>query len=171
LAGCALALVGLVAIATGVYIHKFRNYPPAGLMRDIQAGIAVRDIKDADQRFQRYLEKRYGPMSDPANRQKAFLDFFNVDHIRALQFMVAHSPADQRQANIQATVDWVANYRTTLTAQERTKLAAQLQSAAGRQMLRMATAQYNSQDIYYRGSTAPVISQLLRTIHEVQGTP
>ena len=31
-----------------------------------------------------------------------------------------------------------------------------------------ATAQYNSQDVKYRGQTAPVISQLLRTIYTVQ---
>ena len=32
-------------------------------------------------------------------------------------------------------------------------------------MLRQATAQYNSQDVQYRGQTAPVISQLLKTIN------
>lgn len=166
-----LAVLCLVALAVGIYLRAFHRYPPAELLQDLQAGIAVRDVKDANERFAQYLEKRYGPMKDPANRQKAFLDFFNVDHIRALQFMVAHSPVEQRQANIQATADWVANYRATMTTAERAALAAQLTSPSGRRMLRQATAQHNSQDIYYRGSTLPVISQLLRTIHEVEGKP
>lgn len=165
----ALAMVCLAVLAAGIYGRVFRRYPPPELMQDLQAAIAVRDVKNADERFGQYLERRYGSMDDPANRQKAFLDFFNVDHIRALQFMVAHSPAEQRQANIQATADWVANYRLTMTAAERAALAGQITSPEGRQMLRKATAQYNSQDVYYRGSTAPVISQLLRTIHDVEG--
>ena len=133
-------------------------------MQDIRAGIAARNIADADQRFQKYLEGRYGPQSDPANREKAFLDFFNVDHIRALQLVVRHSPEGQRQANINATAKWVAQYRESLSAQQRADLGARLQTPDGRAMLRRATAQYNSQDVQYRGQTAPVISQLLKTI-------
>jgi hypothetical protein len=137
-------------------------------MRDIKAGVAVRDIKDPDQRFAKYLEGRYGPMTEAANRQEAFLDFFNPEHIRALQFMVAHSPKEQQLDNIAASAKWVANYRNNLTAAERLALRAQLGSADGQRMLKRATAQYNAQDVYYRGQTAPVISQLLQTLHEVQ---
>lgn len=160
-------VVGLV-IAGVVYVRVFHQYPPAELMQDIRAGIAAREIKDPDERFKKYLEQRYGPMADAANRQKVFLDFFNTDHIRALQLMVKHSPADQRQANIKASADWVAKYRTSMTPQERAALKAQLQSDASKALLRKATAQYNAQDVYYRGNTAPVISQLLTTLHEIQ---
>jgi hypothetical protein len=163
-----ISAVVLLALAGFVWVRMFHDYPPAELAQDLRAGIAVREIKDPDERFQKYLEHRYGSMSEAANRQKAFLDFFHADHIRALQFMVKHSPAAQRQANIKASADWIAKYRATMTAQERAALNAQLQSATGKAMLKKATAQYNSQDVYYRGNTAPVISQLLTTLHEIQ---
>lgn len=162
---CALAAVVVAAI---IWVRSFQNVPTAELMKDLRAGIAVRQIKDPDERFRKYLERRYGPLSDPANRQRVFLDFFDTAHIRALQIIVQHSPADQRQDNIKATADWIAGYRATMTAQERADLRAQLQSDAGQAMLRQATAQYNRQDVYYRGDTVPVISQLLATIHDVQ---
>jgi hypothetical protein len=108
-------------------------------------------------------------MTEAANRQKAFLDFFDPEHIRALQFMVAHTPKEQQLENVAACAKWVAQYRSTLTAAERAALGARLGTPSGQQMLKRATAQYNAQDIYYRGQTAPVISELLRTIHEVRG--
>ncbi len=163
-------LTGVVASALAgfVWVRILHHGPPAGMMKDIRAGIAARHIQDADERLLKYLDVRYGPMSDPANRQRAFLDFFNVDHIKGLQLLVRHSPPAQRQANIDAMARWVAAYRTSLTPGERAALNARFQSAQGRAMLRRATAQYNAQDVEYRGATAPVISQLLRTIYDVE---
>lgn len=137
-------------------------------MADIRAGIAARNISDPDLRFQKFLEGRYGSLAEPANRQKAFLDFFNVDHIRAMQLLVQHSPADKRQANINASAKWLEKYRPALTSAERADLTARLQSPEGRSMLQQATAQYNRQDVQYRGQTAAVISQLLKTIGGLQ---
>jgi hypothetical protein len=97
-----------------------------------------------------------------------FLDFFDLEHIRAMQFLVKHSPAEHRQASIDAMARWVAAYRDSLTPQERAALKNRFQTGDGQAMLRRATAQYNSQDVRYRGSTAPVISQLLQTLNEVQ---
>jgi hypothetical protein len=163
--------VVLLLIGALGYWKVFRGYAPREFMQDIKAGIAVREIRDPDERFVKYLEGRYGPMTDPANRQAAFLDFFNPEHIRALQFMVAHSPKAQRPENIAASARWVADYRRSLTPAERQALRARLGSDAGRSLLKRATAQYNAQDIYYRGQTAPVISQLLTTLHDVQSSP
>jgi len=148
----------VLAVVGAVVAYRIRQRLPPELMQDIRAGIAARNVPNADQRFQKYLEGRYGPQTDPANQQKAFLDFFNVDHIRALQLMVKHSPESQRQANINASAKWVEQYRQSLSAQ----------SPAGRSMLQKATAQYNAQDVQYRGQTAPVISQLLKTISSLQ---
>lgn len=167
LIGLAGVLVVLLVVGAIGYRRAFHGYPPKELMHDIKAGVAARHIKDPNQRFEKYLEGRYGDMSDPANRQKAFLAFFDQEHIRALEFLATHAPKEQQQANIQATANWVGRYRTNLTAAEKASLAQSLKSQTGRQMLRQATAQYNTQDIYYRGRTAPVISQLLTTIHEV----
>ncbi len=137
-------------------------------MKDIRAGLAARDLKNPDDRIGKYLEGRYGPMSFPENRQKAFVDFFDVEHIKVLQLLATHSPEQHRQANIDAMARWVAGYRESLTAQERASLNARFQTPEGKAMLRRATAQYNSQDVRYRGSTAPVISELLRTLNAVE---
>jgi uncharacterized protein YgiM (DUF1202 family) len=64
--------------------------------------------------------------------------------------------------------NWVRAYRESLTLPERAGLNARFQTPEGRAMLRQATAQYNSQDVQYRGQTAPVISQLLKTISSTQ---
>ncbi len=92
-AGFLLLLVGFV------WMRVLHHRPPPGLMKDIRAGLAARHIQDPDQRLLKYLEGRYGSMSDPAHRQEVFLDFFNVEHIKALQLMVKHSPEAHRQAN------------------------------------------------------------------------
>jgi hypothetical protein len=154
----------LLALTGALVVHRIRQRIPRELMQDIRAGIAARNIKDADARFEKYLEVRYGPQSDPANREKVFLDFFNVEHIRAMQFLVRHSPANMRQANIDASARWVQQFREGLTPEQRADLAARLQAGGGDSLLAGAAAQYNSQDVRYRGQTAPVISQLLKTI-------
>jgi len=159
------AITALVFVIAGaVVVHHIRQRLPAGFMKDVRAGIGARNIPDADGRFKRYLELRYGSLDDPANRKKAFLDFFNVEHVKSLQFLVKHTPDNLRQANIDASARWLAQYRESLTAAEKAELGAELQSPDGRAMLRAATAQYNSQDVAYRGQTVPVISQLLTTI-------
>ncbi|MCO5051485.1 MAG: hypothetical protein M9920_04210 [Verrucomicrobiae bacterium] len=165
LVGLALVLVVSGAVA---YWKFLRPHVPRELMREIQAGVAARDLKDPDQRFAKYLEGRYGPMTDAENRERAFLDFFNPEHIRALQLLVAHSPVEQRADSIAATARWVAQYRENLTPEARRSLQAKLDTDAGEAMLRRATAQYNDQDVYYRGQTAPVISELLKTIHALR---
>ncbi len=156
----------LVAGVAGFFMIR-KRIPPE-FSKDIRAGLAARPIKDPDARLHKYLEERYGPMSDADNRQKAFLDYFNVDHIKALQLMVKHSPEAQRPGSIAAAARWIEGYRESLTPEERAALRAQIQSPAGVAMLRRATTQYNSQDVRYRGQTAPVISQLLQTIASLQ---
>lgn len=158
----------LVTIIGAVVAYRIRRQLPPELMQDIRAGIAARNVPDADQRFQKYLEGRYGSQADQANRDKAFLDYFNPDHIRALQLLVKHSPEDKRQANINASAKWVAQYRESLSPQQRADLTARLGTPEGRAMLQKATAQYNAQDVEYRGQTAQVISQLLQTIASLQ---
>lgn len=161
-------LVALLMVAAAAGFFAVRKRLPPEFSKDIRAGLAARRIQDPDARFEKYLEGRYGPMSDPLNQQKAFLDYFNVEHIKALQLLVKHSPEAQRPQNIAAAARWVENYRESLTLEDRAALRAKLQTPAGVEMLRRATAQYNSQDVHYRGQTAPVISQLLKTIHSLQ---
>ena len=59
-------------------------------MEDVRAGLKARNIKEPQARVEAFLEARYGPLTEPANRQRAFLDFFNQDHIKGLNFIVSH---------------------------------------------------------------------------------
>jgi hypothetical protein len=163
-------LIGIVllffAAATLIFIG-YRRMPP-GMTDDIQAGLAARHISDPDARLRKYLEVRYGSMDDPANRQKAFMDFFNIDHIKALQLLVKHAPDERRQESIHAMSRWIASYRQTLTPDERASLHDKFANEQGAALLHRATAQYNSQSVEYRGQTAVVISELLKTLNSVQ---
>ncbi len=160
-----LSVLVVAAVIAGLRIRKQLS---PDLVQDIRAGIAARNVKDPDARLEKYLEGRYGPQDDPANRQKVFVNMFNPEHIKSMQFLVDHSPESQRKANVQAMAKWVENYRNTLTPETTVALKTQILSSDGQAMLRMATAHYNNQDVYYRGMTAPVVSQLLTTISQLQ---
>jgi hypothetical protein len=159
----------LILLAAGAFeFRRLRQRLPPDLLLDLRAGSVGYRLPDADQRFQSYIEHRYGPQSDPANRKKAFLDFFNLDHIRSLRWLVKHTPQNMQQANIDACARWIGQFRDSLSPEQRADLAAQLQTPQGRLTLQQATAEYNSQDVQYRGQTTPVISQLLRTVASLQ---
>ena len=99
---------GLLVVALGValWIYHFRHYTPAEAVQDVQAALAARG---APKPLEKFLELRYGTLTDPANRQKAFLDFFNVGHIKGLNFLVTRMPPAKQEANIKATAEWIAN--------------------------------------------------------------
>jgi len=157
--------LALLTLAVVLWIRTFHRYTPMEVVQDIRAGLAARH---APQPVERFLELRYGPLTEPANRQKAFLDFFNVGHIEGLQILVVHMHSAERQTNIAAMANWVAEYRRTMSPEEKQALKARLSTANGRQMLRQATAQYLRQDVHYRAATAGVIRELMTTVAAVQ---
>ena len=159
--------VGTLIVALGVtfWIRTFHRYTPLEVVQDIRVGLAARH---APQPVERFLELRYGPLTESANRQKAFLDFFNVGHIEGLHIIVTHMQDGERQTNIAAMARWVAEYRRTMSAKEKQALNARLSTAEGRRMLRQATAQYLRQDVHYRAATAGVITELMTTVVAVQ---
>ncbi len=160
-----LVLAGLVTV---LWIRTFHHYLPKELVKDIQAGLAARGVAEPEARIEKFLQARYGPLTNPANRQKAFLDFFDVDHIKGLNFIVSHTPAAQKQINTQAMAQWIANYRGTMSLEERAALQARLNSDAGQVMLRQATAQFLSQDVYYRGAQKAVVQELMLTLADLR---
>jgi hypothetical protein len=163
-----MGVIFLAAFIVIAGIHYVHRHIPAEIIPDIRAAIAARNIPDPNARVAKYLEGLYGPMSNPTNRERAFEDFFNPNHIKAMRLIVKHSPAAQRRSNIQATASWLANYRTNMTPQEKADLENYFQSTAGKAALRAATAQYMSQNPLYRNATAPVIMQLMTTLVAVK---
>ncbi|HEV2210391.1 MAG TPA: hypothetical protein VG167_16575 [Verrucomicrobiae bacterium] len=163
-----VTMAGIVCLLAGatvvLWLHTFRHYPPKEVMRDVRAGLAARHVRDPNQRIEVFLQARYGPLTEATNRERAFLDFFDVNHIKGLNFIVSHTPAPQKAANTQAMADWLAHYRQTISVQEKEDLRARLNSDAGRAMLRQATAQYQSQDVYYRAAQQAVIRELMTTL-------
>jgi len=159
--------VGLVLLAlmVGWWVHRFHHYTPVEAVKDLRAAAAARN---APRPVERFLELRYGSLSVPANREKAFLDFFNVGHIEGLHLIVQRAPPEHRQYAIQNMAQWVADYRRTLTPEEKQSLAAYLRTDAGRATIQQATAKYLSHDVSYRSITAPVIGELMATLAEVQ---
>ena len=159
--------LALAALALGItwWKHHFRGYTPVEVALDVRAAVASRN---AERPVERFLELRYGPLTEPANRQKAFLDFFNVGHIEGLQILVRRAPESRRPVAIAAMAEWVADYRKTMSPEEKAALGAFLRTEPGQQTVQQATAKYLSQDVHYRAATAPVIRELMATLAEVQ---
>lgn len=155
----------LAAAAVVLWIRHFHDYTPAEVALDIRAAVASRD---APKPVERFLEVRYGPLTEPANRQKAFVDFFNVGHIEGLHVLVQRMPPEWRAGSIASMAQWVADYRRTLSAEEKASLRAYFQTDRGRTTLQEATAKYLSHDIHYRAATAPVIEELMATLAEIE---
>lgn len=163
--GAAAALL-VLAISSGVYYYH--RHIPAELIPDIRAAIAARNEPDPDARLRKYLAGLYGSLDDPANRERVFTNFFNPNHIKAMQLLVKHSPPNQRQANIQAMSRYISNYRQTMSPQEKSDLGGYFQSGAGRASLQAATALFMSQDAVYRANTVPVVTELMTTLRAVR---
>ena len=157
--------VALVALAVVLWVWHTYHYTPVEVVQDVRAAIAVRNEPNSVKRF---MEVRYGPMTEPANRQKAFVDFFNVPHIEGLHLLVQRMPASRRASSINGMAQWVADYRRTMTPEEKASLRDHFQSEDGRSALKRATAKYLSHDIHYRAATAPVIEELMATLADVQ---
>ena len=155
----------VLALGVALWMRRFHRYTPMEVVQDIQAGLAARHAPEPVERF---LELRYGALTEPANRQKAFLDFFNVGHIEGLQIITSHMRDGERQTNVAAMARWVAEYRRTMSPEEKQEIKARLSTEDGRRMLQQAAAQYLKQDVHYRAATARVITELMTTVSSVQ---
>lgn len=160
------AVVALLAgLAWKLWVRQFHEYTPVEALQDLKA---ASQVGPAPRPVERFMELRYGPMSDPNNRQRAFLDFFNIGHIKGLNFLVAHIEPERRQANIDAMEEWVVNYRATLTPEEKSALGAYLGSDAGHSTIHQAAAEYMREDVHFRAATAGVVRELLTTVAAAQ---
>lgn len=155
-----LVLVVLVALK-----RRFPHTSAEAAWRDLRAALAAQHATNAAERF---LELRFGSLTNAANRQEAFMHFFDEGHIELMQVAVAHMDEGMRRTNIAATAEWISAYRQGLSGEEQAALRERLSSEAGRQRMRRATQQYLQQDVEYRSATAPVIVELMMTLESVK---
>jgi hypothetical protein len=165
------AVIALAAIGVALWIRTFRHYTPADAAHDLrtaaQVGAEMR-AGTSTEPVERFLELRYGSLAESANRQRAFLDFFNTGHIEGLRMIAGHMKDAPRQARIDAMAHWIANYRHTMSPQEKQQLRAYFETGDGRRALQQAAASYVSKDVQFRCTTAPVIAELMTTVASVK---
>lgn len=152
------------ALAAG-WLWKTRAPILKEVALDIKAGVGARH---AEKPFEKFLELRYGPMSDAKNRQTAFKGFFDPDHLEGMYRLVGHMKPNEKTNNIGATAVWLANYRAAMSPEERLALAQWIRSEEGRANIQRASAIYRSREIAYRAATEPVITELMTTLGALQ---
>jgi hypothetical protein len=151
----------------GVILWKrhFHDYTPAAAAQDLRAAYQARH---APEPINQFLELRYGPQTDPANRAAAVIDFFNAGHIEGL-YLIAGNPTSQRtRTRVGVVAKILQDYRRNMTPEERKVLSDHFNSATGRAQVQSATASYQSKDARFRAATAPVIAELMTTLAAVQ---
>jgi hypothetical protein len=159
-----LGMVVLLGAGGLLWSRTFGHYSPREVFKDIRAGLAAKNIPQPKARVETFLAARYGPLTDPANRQRAFLDLFNVEHAKGLDFITRHTSASQKAADTQAMADWIAHYRKAMSKEERAALRACVNSESGRTMLQRSTAYYMAQDESVRKAQKPVMTELTTTV-------
>ena len=156
----------VVALAVmGAWIWNTRAPLLKEVALDLRAGAQARG---AEKQYERFLELRYGSMTNPANRQKVFLGFFDTNHLEGMYRLVRFMDAGERKTNIAATAEWLADYRDSMTPAERDALVDWMKSPEGLANIQRASAIYRSRDIKYRAATEPVIRELMTTLAELR---
>jgi len=145
--------------------HHFHDYTPLDALKDLRAGAQAGHSPDPAREF---LELRYGPQTDPANREKALEDFFNVGHIEGLYLIVGHRTDAKTKKLVGEVATIIGDYRQTMSAAEKADLGAYFNSDAGRAQIHAATDDYQSKGSQFRSVTSPVVGQLLTTLTAVQ---
>ena len=159
-----LALGGLLTILVAghlVWKHRFHQYTPVDALKDLHAAA---QLGHSTNRVHDFLELRYGPQTDPANREKAIEDLFNAGHIEGLYLIVGNRTNAQTKAMVAQVAQTIADYRREMTAKEQAGLGAYFRSDAGFAQVQEATTCYQAMDARFRSVTTPVIGELLSTL-------
>jgi hypothetical protein len=159
---------GLVLLLAGFLIwkHHFHDYTPLDALLDLRAAAHLGHSPDPVGEF---LERRYGPQTDPANREKAFVDFFNAGHIEGLYLIVGNRSDPQTKKLVAKVAQTITDYRALMTPDEKADLGAYFRSDAGRAQVHEAKATFQSKDVRFRSVTTPVIKEILGTLADVNG--
>jgi hypothetical protein len=159
---------GLVLLLAGFLIWKyhFHSYTPMDALLDLRAAAHLRHSPDPVGQF---LERRYGPQTDPANREKAFVDFFNAGHIEGLYLIVGNRSDAQTKTLVAKVAQTIMDYRQMMSPAEKADLGTYFRSDAGRAQVHQAKSAFESKDVRFRSVTTPVIHEILTTLTEVNG--
>jgi hypothetical protein len=155
----------LALVTSGAWSWKTRAPLLKEVALDLKAGARARGAED---QYKRFLELRYGSMTNPANRQKVFLGYFDTNHLEGMYRLVSFMNAGERKKNIAASAEWLAEYRENMTVPERDALMDWMRSPKGRANIQRASGIYRSREIGYRAATEPVIRELMTTLGELQ---
>ncbi|MCU0783595.1 MAG: hypothetical protein MUF81_06010 [Verrucomicrobia bacterium] len=158
-------VVAVFVLGTILWKRRFHDYTPAAAVLDLRAGFEARHAPVPAKQF---LELRYGPQTDPANRRAAFIDFFNAGHIEGLYLIVGNRTDPRTRKGIADVAQILRDYRGNMSPDEKKALADHFNSEAGRAQVQAATASYQSKSARYRAVTAPVINELLTTLAAIQ---
>ncbi|HTL74535.1 MAG TPA: hypothetical protein VL863_14635 [bacterium] len=160
-------VAGMVVSVLVVVIWKrhFHNYTPVEVALDLKAGFGARHAAVPAKEF---LELRYGPQTDPANRRAAFIDLFNPGHIAGLALIVGNRSDKRTRDSVADTAQIIRDYRRTMSPDEKTALADYFNSAAGQAQVQASAANFQSQSAHYRAITAPVTYELMTTLAGLQ---
>ena len=158
----------MAAVGAVWWHRRFNSYTPLDALADLRTVAQVQREKPAEP-VRRFLELRYGALTEPANRQRAFEDLFNVGHIEGLYLLWHKDPNSQQMGrDVTAAAQTLAEYRSIMSQEERGALAAYFHSPVGRAQVGQATACYFGKDVRFRSAVAPVIRELLTTISDTQ---
>lgn len=161
----ALAAVLVIGGSTAGWVWKSRGPMLRAVAEDLKAGARSRN---AEKPFEKFIELRYGPMTDPDNRRKAFVGFFDPVRTEGMYRLVGFMSDEERRANIAASAEWIARYRESMSPDEKQAMAAWLNAPGTQATLQKASSQYRSRDIRYRAATETVISELMTTLSMVR---
>jgi hypothetical protein len=129
---------------------------------------AASQVTNAQDPYGNFLELRYGPQTNPTNREQALKDFFNVGHIEGLRLIVSHLKGPEAKTIITNVAETLSKYRQTMSPAEKAELGTYFYSDTGHTQIHQATSCYLSQDAQFRSTTSPVIEELLTTLTVVK---
>ena len=127
-------------------------------MTSVPGGITTSNL------VMRFLDVRYGPMTEATNRQAAFKDFFNLAHIEGLYLMTGNRRGPLEKKFSSSIAQTIVEYRRIMLPEEKEALRDYFRTEAGRAQVRKATACYLSKDVRFRDVSTPVIQELLTTL-------
>jgi len=159
------AFLAVSVLVVVIWKRHFHNYTPVEVALDLKAGFGARHAAVPAKEF---LELRYGPQTDPANRRAAFIDLFNPGHIAGLALIVGNRSDKRTRDSVADTAQIIRDYRRTMSPDEKTALADYFNSAAGQAQVQASAANFQSQSAHYRAITAPVTYELMTTLAGLQ---